>query len=53
MSSQIRKSKICSLRIGQLCISFGMHNTAHGGKLEIKSELGKYTRAEITLPMVV
>ena len=27
--------------------------TAHGGKLEIKSELGKYTRAEITLPMVV
>jgi signal transduction histidine kinase len=27
--------------------------TSHGGKLEIKSELGKYTRAEITLPMVV
>ncbi len=27
--------------------------TAHGGTLEIKSELGKYTRAEITLPMVV
>lgn len=27
--------------------------TAHGGKLEIKSELGKYTRAEITLPMVI
>ncbi len=27
--------------------------TAHGGSLEIKSELGKYTRAEITLPMVI
>ena len=27
--------------------------TAHGGTLEIKSELGKYTRAEITLPMVI
>ena len=26
--------------------------TAHGGSLEIKSELGKYTRAEITLPTV-
>ncbi len=27
--------------------------TSHGGALEIKSELGKYTRAEITLPIVV
>ncbi|MBE6881291.1 MAG: HAMP domain-containing histidine kinase [Ruminococcaceae bacterium] len=27
--------------------------TSHNGTLEIKSELGKYTRAEITLPIVV